>query len=64
MLLVNDKQNFFEIIHPDRSVFFLASQQYTVAIIRPDVHADGKTSEIIEKVNRISLDYSNCILSI
>lgn len=31
----------------------LASQQYTLAVIRPNAHADAKTIEIVEKVNTI-----------
>lgn len=31
--------------------FVLASQQYTLAVIRPDAYADGKVEEIVDKVN-------------
>jgi nucleoside diphosphate kinase len=34
---------------------FLASHQYTLAVIRPDAYADGKTGEIIDKVSLVSL---------
>jgi len=36
---------------------FIASQQYTLEVIRPDAYADGKANEIVDKVNTINFLY-------
>ena len=41
-------------IHPggqSKLVSILASQQYTIAVIRPDAHGDEKVNEIVDQVS-------------
>ena len=49
MLFVSRSFSLVEISKTTFSVL-VASQQYTLAVIRPDVYADGKVDEIVEKV--------------
>ncbi len=64
MRLVSKLNLFSKLIHLTKRSSLslsLASQQYTLAIIRPNAHADAKTVEISDKVNTI---YSLCLLAL